>query len=97
MIKVLMERAIPPGFDTTDDAQVAQHARYAVDGFAALAGKGAWIQTYITDDKLFGVAVFESEADIAVYRARVGTSGQQVIIHRIHRIIDAANAAPRKG
>ena len=90
-----MERAIPPGFDTSDDGQVAQHARYAVDGFAALAGRGAWIETYITEDKLFGVAVFETEADIAAYRARVGTTAQQVTIHRIKRIIDAASAAPR--
>jgi hypothetical protein len=94
MIKVLMERAIPPGFDTSNDAQVAQHARYAVDGFAALAGKASWIQTYITQDKLFGVAVFETEADIAAYRERVGTSGQNVTIHRITRVIDAASAAP---
>ena len=68
MIKVLMERDLPAGFDVTDDAQAAWHARIAVDAVAASGGKMHWLCTYATDDrKLFGLVVVEDESVIDDY------------------------------
>jgi len=74
MIKVLTQRSIPPGFDTRDETQVARHARYAVDAMASLGGRIHWICTYITEDSLFGVIVFETEEDLASYQRNAGIS-----------------------
>lgn len=95
MIKALMQRSIPQGFDTSDEDHVARHARYAVDAMAAMGGRMHWICTYITQDSLFGVVVFENEADLADYQHRVGIAGQKITIHRITRTIDAGSAAPK--
>jgi hypothetical protein len=95
MIKVLMQRPIPTGFDTRDDDQVARHARYAVDGMAALGGRMHWICTYITENSLFGVIVFENEHDLAEYQRKARISEQKITVHRIIRTIDAAWAAPK--
>jgi|HubBroStandDraft_1064217.scaffolds.fasta_scaffold261852_2 hypothetical protein len=95
MIKVMTQRQIPPGFDPRDDTQVARHARYAVDAMASLGGRMHWICTYITDDTLFGVIVFENEDDLAGFQSNAGISGQNIIVHRIARTIDASFAASK--
>jgi hypothetical protein len=96
MIKVLTERKIPPGFDTSDDAQVARHVRIAVDAMAALPGGPAhWLCTYVTEDSLFGVAVFEDEASVAAFQAAAGISGQQITARIVRRTLDPSLAAPR--
>jgi hypothetical protein len=95
MIKVMTQRAIPPGFNTRDDAQVARHARYAVDAMASLRGRMHWVCTYITEDSLFGVIVLESEEDLAAFQKNAGMSGQNIVVHRITRTIDASFAAAK--
>ncbi len=92
MIKVITERAIPPGFDTSDDAQVATHCRIAVDAMKALGGRMHWICSYVTDDKLFGVVVFENEDDLSAYQRGAGLQDQAIKVHRVTRVIDAVLA-----
>lgn len=95
MIKVLMERDLPPGFDPTDDAQAAWHARIAVDAVAASGGRMHWLCTYATQDrKLFGLVVVEDENVIDEYVARAGVSGG-VKVHRVLRVLDPSLAAPK--
>ena len=95
MIKVLMERDLPPGFDVTDDAQAAWHARIAVDAVAASGGRMHWLCTYATEDrKLFGLVVVEDESVIADYVRRAGVSGG-VKVHRVLRVLDPSLAAPK--
>lgn len=94
MIKLLIERDVPAGFDVTDDAQAARHARIALDAIIATQGKMHWLCTYATDDrKLFGLVVVESEAVIDAYVRNAGI-GTSVRIHRVLRTLDAALAAP---
>ena len=38
MIKVLMERDMPPAFDAGDEAQASRHARIALEAVTATAG-----------------------------------------------------------
>ncbi|MDE2361772.1 MAG: hypothetical protein KGM42_03765 [Hyphomicrobiales bacterium] len=93
MIKVLMERDMPPGFDPADDAQAALHARIALDAIVATAGKMHWLCTYATDDrKPFGLVVVESEEVIEEYVARAGIAAG-VKAHRVTRVLDPSLAA----
>lgn len=94
MIKVLTERKIPPGFDTDDAAQVARHARIAVDAMAATGRPIHWICTYVAGDSLFGLTVFEDEAAIADFQRAAGIGGQKITVRRVTRIIEPACAAP---
>jgi hypothetical protein len=97
MIKVLIERDLPPNFDVTDDAQAARHARIALDAIIATQGKMHWLSTYATDDrKLFGLVVVENEQVIDAYVKNAGIGGN-VKIHRVLRTLDPALAAPAAG
>ncbi|OKO75574.1 hypothetical protein [Bradyrhizobium sp. AS23.2] len=94
MIKILIERDLPAGFDVTDDAQAARHARIALDAIVATQGKMHWLCTFATDDrKLFGLVVVESEQVIEQYVRNAGIGGN-VKIHRVLRTLDPALAAP---
>ena len=92
MIKVLMERDMPPNFDPRDEAQAARHARIALDAIVSTKGKMHWLCTYATDDrKLFGLVVVESEDVIADYVKQAGI-GSAIKVHRVVRILDPALA-----
>ena len=94
MIKVLIERDAPAGFDVTDDAQAARHARIALDAIAATGGKMHWLCTFATDDqKLFGLAIVDNERIIEQYVRNAGIGGN-VKVHRVLRTLDPALAAP---
>jgi hypothetical protein len=95
MIKVLTERRIPPGFDITDEAQVARHVRIAVDAMASLGGPVHWLCTYVTDDSLFGVTVFEDEAALVAFQRAAGIAGQEILARVVHRTLDPSMASPR--
>jgi hypothetical protein len=94
MIKVLMERELPAGFDVTDDDQAAWHSRVAVDAAAASDGRMHWLCTYATEDrKLFGVVAVEDMHAIEEYLKRAGIASQ-VKIRRVLRVLDPSNAGP---
>ena len=94
MIKVLMERDLPPNFDVTDDVQAAWHARIALNAVVASQGKMHWLCTYATDDrKLFGLVVVEDEQVIDDFARNAGIGGG-VTIHRVLRVLDPSLAAP---
>lgn len=94
MIKVLMERDLPAGFDVSDDAQAAWHARIALDAVVASGGKMHWLCTYATDDrKLFGLVV-EDESVIDEFVKRADITGS-VKVHRVLRVLDPSLAAPK--
>ena len=92
MIKAMMERAIPPGFDPKDEAQVRRHCRIAVDAVARQGGRMHWLCSYVTEDKLFGIVVFEDESDLANYQRAAGIQGQDIKVHRIMRRLDPSLA-----
>ena len=94
MIKVLMERDLPAGFDVMNDAQAAWHARVAVDAAASFQGRMHWLCTYATEDrKLFGLVVVENEQVIEEFARRAGvTSG--IKFHKVLRVLDPSTAGP---
>jgi hypothetical protein len=76
MMKILMERDLPSGFDVTDDAQAAWYARIALNAVIASKGKMHWLCTYATDDrKLFGLVVVENEQVIDEFVRNAGIGG----------------------
>jgi hypothetical protein len=94
MIEVLMERDLPAGFDVTDDAQAAWHARIAVDAVKALQGRMHWLCTYATEDrKLFGLVVVEDQQVIDEFVGRAGI-GTAVKIHEVLCVLDPSLAGP---
>jgi hypothetical protein len=90
MIKLMMERKIPPGLDMSDPGTLARHARIALDAHRA-AGTH-WITTYIAGDRFFGVIAVEDEAQARAYAAAAGISDQAIVMHRIVRQIDPSDA-----
>jgi hypothetical protein len=94
MIKVIMERPIPPGFDPMNDAEAARHCRIAVDAMTRLGGAIHWVCSYATEDRLFGVVVVDSEETLQKFHAGAGMTGQSIKVHRVKRVLDASMAAP---
>ena len=94
MIEVLTQRPILPGFDTGDDDQVARQARNVIAAMAAVGVRMHWIRTYVTEDSVFGVVVFEREGDLKAFRLSAG-SAQGMAVHRITRTIDPPLAGPK--
>jgi hypothetical protein len=82
---------VPPGFDTNDDAQLAQHARYAVDAFARIGG-AHWVTSYIADGTIFSIVIFPTEADVERFRVAAGIADQTSVLRRITRTFDASFA-----
>ena len=62
---------------------------------ASLGGPAHWLCTYVTDDSLFGVAVFEDEAALAAFQSAAGVAGQKIIARIVRRTLDPSMAAPR--
>lgn len=91
MIKLMMERKIPPGLDISDPETLARHARIALDAHSA-AGTH-WLTTYIAGDRFFGVIAVEDEAQVEAYKAAAGIADQAVRVHRVVRQIDPSDAA----
>jgi hypothetical protein len=95
MIKLLLERDMPPNFDPSNEVQASRHSRIALDAVTATAGKMHWLCTYATDDrKLFGLVVVESEDVISEYVKQAGISGP-VKVHRVIRVLGPNLAAPK--
>ena len=92
MIKAMMERAIPTGFDIRDEGQVRRHCRIAADAVAKQGGRMHWLHSYVTEDKIFGVVAFESDDDLENYKRAAGIEGQEIKIHRIVRQLDPSLA-----
>ena len=93
MIKVMMERPIPPGFDPADDDQLARHCRIALEGHRKAGTQ--WLGSFVSGDRIFGLVVAEDEAQLRRYWEAVGIEGQDIKAHRITHEFDAAAAGPR--
>jgi hypothetical protein len=94
MIKVLMERELPEGFDVKNDEQAAWHARVAADAVATLDGRMHWLCTFATEDrKLFSIVVVEDMQAIEEYVKRAGITAQ-IKIRNVLRVLDPSDAGP---
>lgn len=89
MPKYVIERSLPGAGDLGDDEvqAIAQRSNEVLD---ALAGRAQWLQSFVTDDKLFCVYIADDEAVIREHARSGGFPCDAV--HRVRRIIDPTTA-----
>lgn len=93
MQSFMLERSIPPRFDVADPAQVALHARWAVDAYQAVGA--FWLGGVVTEDRMFSLVVAEGEADLQRYCRSLGIDEQDVRVRRVVRPLGPFFAMPR--
>ena len=55
---------------------------------ALLKGRMRWLCTFVTEDKLFGVVVFEEHEDLTEHQRAAGLHGQTIRIRRVARQLE---------
>lgn len=93
MITLMMERPLPAGFDPNDADFVARHCRIAVDAHRAAGAHG--LESWIAEDRIFGLVAVEREEDLAAYWRAAGVANQNITVRRIVRRFDPTGAAER--
>ncbi len=83
MLTYLMERTIPPRFDTTDPDQVALHARWATDAYREVGA--FWLGGVVTEDRMFSLVTAEAEGDLRRYCKSLGIADQDVTLRQVLR------------
>jgi hypothetical protein len=89
----LVERRIPPTFHVDDAAQVAMHARWAVDAYRAVGA--LWIGGVVTEDRMWSLVTAEGADDLARYRQSLGIADADMTVRRIVRPLGPYFAAPQ--
>jgi hypothetical protein len=89
MPKYVIERDLPgAGKLTADELQgISQKSCEVLDG---LAGRAQWLQTFVTDDKLFCVYIADDEAAVEEHAKAGGFPCNAV--NRVATIIDPTTA-----
>ena len=89
MPKYVIERPLP-GAGQLTDAELQAIAQRSNEVLDALAGSAQWLQSFVTDDKLFCVYIADDEAAIREHASRGGFPCEAV--NRVRRIIDPTTA-----
>jgi hypothetical protein len=89
MPKFVIERELPgAGQLTADDLQgISQKSVEVLD---SMAGRAQWLQTFVTDDKLFCVYIADDEATVEEHARNGGFPCNAV--RRVRAIIDPTTA-----
>jgi hypothetical protein len=86
----LIERAIPPAFDTNNPDQVALHSRWATDAY--LAAGIVWYGGVVTGGRMYGMVAADDEAVIERYRDSLHIAPQDMTIRKVDTFIGPAAA-----
>lgn len=89
MPKYVIERTLPGAGQLQDDERRAISQK-SVGVLDSLAGRAQWLETFVTDDKLFCVYVADDEATVREHAAGGGFPCDAV--HRVATIIDPTTA-----
>ena len=89
MPKYVIERDLPEaGKLSTNELQgISQKSVEVLD---SMAGRAQWLQTYVTDDKLFCVYIADDEATVREHAA--GGGFPVTAVRRVRTIIDPTTA-----
>lgn len=85
MPKYVIERTLPGAGDLTPD-QLQAISQKSNDVLAGMGGRAQWLQSYVTDDKLFCVYVADDPEAIREHAQEGGFPADAV--HRVGTIID---------
>jgi len=83
MLTFLVERRIPEAFRPDDPANVAQHARWAVDAYKTVGA--FWLGGVVTDNGMFSLVTAEREADLHAYGRLLGFPEGDMVLRRVIR------------
>ena len=89
MPKYVIERELPGAGQLTAD-ELHGISQKSVEVLDAMAGRAQWLQTYVTDDKLFCVYIADDEAAVEEHAQRGGFPCNGV--RRVATIIDPTTA-----
>ena len=89
MQKYVIERDLP-GAGQLSPGELQAISKKSVDVLRTMGPKIQWVQSYVTDDKLYCVYLAENEADIRSHAKAAGFPANR--ISRIKTIIDPTSA-----
>lgn len=89
MPKFVIERSLP-GAGTLDENQLRAISKKSVEVLDAMAGRAQWLQSYVTDDKLFCVYIADDAETVAEHAQAGGFPCDAA--HRVRTIIDPITA-----
>ncbi len=89
MPKFVIERTLPGAGDLTAD-DLHAISQKSVEVLDSMAGRAQWLQSYVTDDKLFCVYIADDAETVAEHAKAGGFPCDAA--RRIHTIIDPTTA-----
>lgn len=89
MPKYVIERPLPGAGSLPDDQiqAVAQKSREVLD---AMSGRAQWLESYVTDDKLYCLYIADDETTVREHAAAGGFPCTEA--NQVRRIIDPTTA-----
>ena len=79
-----------PGAHQMSDAEVRDLARRSVEALGALGPQIQWIQSYVTENKVYCIYLAPDEATIREHAQRVGIPANRVAaVRRMMTVLDA--------
>ena len=91
MPQFVIERDVPGAHQMTD-AQVRDLARRSVEVLSALGPQIQWIQSYVTENKVYCVYLAPDEATIREHARRTGIPANRVAA--VRRLMTTFDAGP---
>ena len=92
MPKFVIERTLPGAGDLTA-ADLQAISQKSVEVLDAMAGRAQWLQSYVTDDRLFCVYIADDEAAVVEHAQAGGFPCDHA--RRVRTIIDPTTAEVR--
>jgi len=89
MPKFVIEREIP-GAGKLSNADLHSISQKSCQVIAGLAPKVQWVQSYVTDDKIYCVYIAENEAQVREHAAQGGFPANRV--SEVRAVIDPTTA-----
>ena len=89
MPKYVIERELP-GAGSLSDEELQGISQKSVEVLDSLAGRAQWLETYVTDDKLFCVYIADDERTVEEHAAGGGFPCNAV--RQVRTIIDPTTA-----
>ena len=89
MPKFVIERDLPGAGKLTSD-ELQSISQKSVEVLDSMAGRAQWLQTYVTDDKLFCVYIADDEAAVREHATSGGFPCNA--INRVGTVIDPTTA-----
>jgi hypothetical protein len=92
MRQFVIERDVP-GVHTMSDAEVRAVAQKSVEALTSIGPQIQWVQSYVTENKIYCVYLAPDEATIHEHARRAGVPADRVAaVRRLMSIHDAASA-----